>query len=72
MDEVLPGDTFQLNFNPRPPRGGRPKFLTHLKREIIISIHVPREGDDLTCYKFIWVDFWYFNPRPPRGGRLKT
>ena len=35
------------DFNPRPPRGGRPPIKTKRKRMMIhISIHAPREGGD--------------------------
>ena len=34
------------NFNPRPPRGGRPAKLRAWQERQNISIHVPREGDD--------------------------
>ena len=33
-----------------------------------ISIHVPREGDDVILWAMVEV-LTYFNPRPPRGGR---
>ena len=36
------------DFNPRPPRGGRPHPHTVQQLGIAISIHVPREGDDLS------------------------
>ena len=35
------------NFNPRPPRGGRPGTHPRCYSAIRISIHVPREGDDV-------------------------
>ena len=34
------------DFNPRPPRGGRPRRKRRTKRKIPISIHAPREGGD--------------------------
>ena len=34
------------SFNPRPPRGGRPKELCLNLTEMCISIHAPREGGD--------------------------
>ena len=34
------------NFNPRPPRGGRPQKLHVLQLHTGISIHAPREGGD--------------------------
>ena len=34
------------NFNPRPPRGGRPGWITGTAAGLGISIHAPREGGD--------------------------
>ena len=34
------------NFNPRPPRGGRPSVDIGEKDAVAISIHAPREGGD--------------------------
>ena len=36
----------ERNFNPRPPRGGRPFITANQEAQTAISIHVPREGDD--------------------------
>ena len=62
------GVSGNLNFNPRPPRGGRQ--LEQLREHGVygISIHAPREGGDggtgsEACQEK------NFNPRPPRGGR---
>ena len=54
-------------FNPRPPRGGRPRPMAHMPR-YPISIHAPREGGDFAGAAKGKVQR-YFNPRPPRGGR---
>ena len=35
-----------VDFNPRPPCGGRPVSLDWNILIVIISIHVPRAGDD--------------------------
>ena len=35
-----------MDFNPRPPCGGRPGKKMISEKEIIISIHVPRVEDD--------------------------
>ena len=35
-----------LNFNPRPPRGGRRRFQRQNLYDAWISIHAPREGGD--------------------------
>ena len=56
------------NFNPRPPRGGRPHPQGRTVRRVGISIHAPREGGDAGrrgCPSALS----NFNPRPPRGGR---
>ena len=37
------------NFYPRPPCGGRRPLCLELQRRQVISIHVPRVGDDLGC-----------------------
>ena len=57
------------NFNPRPPRGGRPakRNVEHGKHHI--SIHALREEGDLVIQPF-GQTLEDFNPRPPRGGRL--
>ena len=36
----------QNYFNPRAPRGARPRIVRRRGKLIIISIHVPREGHD--------------------------
>ena len=66
-----PGQVQQIrhvDFNPRPPRGGRPQISFADSIELVISIHALREEGDGSkarqslCHR-------YFNPRPPRGGR---
>ena len=44
--DILIRDYIPCNFNPRPPRGGRPCIRRRTLRMSPISIHVPREGDD--------------------------
>ena len=66
--EVTP--KWDLNFNPRPPRGGRRYYDSHQDIYDYISIHVPREGDDRFLTSLGACD-WNFNPRPPRGGRQR-
>ena len=59
----------QRDFNPRAPRGARRvRGLIHEIAEHI-SIHVPREGHDISLevISTIPIDF---NPRAPRGARL--
>ena len=34
------------DFNPRPPRGGRPAAFIYDNAASLISIHAPREGGD--------------------------
>ena len=43
----LQEDKTWQNFNPRPPRGGRPLELLQVAHGVSISIHAPREGGDL-------------------------
>ena len=57
------------DFNPRPPRGGRPRKVFPSVVQGFISIHAPREGGDFNLCR-AWSFNGYFNPRPPRGGRL--
>ena len=51
------------------PAWGTTLLRCELGRDEIISIHVPRVGDDRR-----WASYWrhcgqHFYPRPPRGGR---
>ena len=55
-------------FNPRPPRGGRPKAEEPAAAPAPISIHALREEGDTSC-RSVMSSYWNFNPRPPRGGR---
>ena len=41
-----PMATALVNFNPRPPRGGRPDRAMRATAGESISIHAPREGGD--------------------------
>ena len=58
----------QVNFYPRPPRGGRRKNHDRRPKSHRISIHVLREEDDRRRSTSLqrWQNFY---PRPPRGGR---
>ena len=58
-----------LNFNPRPPCGGRLQVVYPFAIIFRISIHVPRVEDDTSDYNQP-CGRDYFNPRPPCGGRL--
>ena len=62
------GETFQWNFYPRPPRGGRRNAVNSVINFFKISIHALREEGDLTMREFTAI-IRYFYPRPPRGGR---
>ena len=61
----------QLNFYPRPPRGGRPgpNYCHFPSNEI--SIHALREEGDARRLGSA-AQATYFYPRPPRGGRHRT
>ena len=65
----IPRFLWRLNFNPRPPHGGRRKNDASITPTAKISIHVPRTGDD-DRRKAHCPRNQYFNPRPPHGGRL--
>ena len=61
----------EVNFYPRPPRGGRPNTRPLRSGSGPISIHALREeGDSLLSANF--PPRLYFYPRPPRGGRLAS
>ena len=55
------------NFNPRPPRGGRPRYFSSSIRQLYFNPRPPRGGRPL--FQPIVFDARDFNPRPPRGGR---
>ena len=57
-----------LNFNPRPPRGGRRVAAVRLLPLNSISIHALREEGDQKLQPSK-TPSENFNPRPPRGGR---
>ena len=57
-----------MNFNPRPPRGGRPGGLVGGMLLLLISIHAPLAGGDPSRQQYLH-GVLNFNPRPPRGGR---
>ena len=58
-----------IDFNPRPPRGGRLRRRSKNILDAIISIHALREEGD-SMARVSSSGFPDFNPRPPRGGRL--
>ena len=60
--------TANMNFYPRPPRGGRHAGVCDPALHVVISIHALREeGDCLFGRAFDFLQNFY--PRPPRGGR---
>ena len=55
------------DFNPRPPRGGRPKGRRFTLIPSGISIHAPREGGDLQT-NFYGANVWISIHAPREGG----
>ena len=69
------GDFFALckpsrtsNFNPRPPRGGRPCCRSAVWRPVSISIHAPREGGDVVGVGVILLGLDISIHAPREGG----
>ncbi len=60
----------QLDFYPRPPRGGRRRVLAVMQGLVPISIHALREEGD-KAGEPVTIPLTDFYPRPPRGGRLR-
>ena len=57
-----------IDFYPRPPRGGRLESISIGTHLLIISIHALREEGDQT-FLTVYGRTSNFYPRPPRGGR---
>ena len=57
-----------LNFNPRPPRGGRPCPAMPGSPRKIFQSTPPARGATMRIGQG-WASSSNFNPRPPRGGR---
>ena len=55
------------HFNPRPPRGGRPKKAHYHVLWRYISIHAPREGGRRLKFP-LWVPCLQFQSTPPARG----
>ena len=55
-------------FNPRPPRGGRPKRLSARSCQKGISIHAPREGGDDVIRAYPGLYEVFQSTPPARGG----
>ena len=57
------------DFNPRPPRGGRPKIPAFAS---LIMIFQSTPSARRATLPFFQMDYHtHFNPRPPRGGRRR-
>ena len=65
---VSPPRNASFNFNPRPPRGGRPRFPWRSYRGHKFQSTPPARGATSGCWLVCTLPV-YFNPRPPRGGR---
>ena len=61
-------ETHSVDFNPRPPCGGRHLLFRKFFFYAVISIHAPRVGGDWTAASAP-TRRSHFNPRPPCGGR---
>ena len=59
---------FDGDFNPRPPRGGRPRALLHRQHQTTFQ-STPSARRATLCQSVEPHFSLYFNPRPPRGGR---
>ena len=66
---IKPGKLYiNINFYPRPPRGGRRCRMHEPLLQLSISIHALREEGDKPKQRNA-VQLQNFYPRPPRGGR---
>ena len=61
------GKSARTNFNPRPPRGGRPWQPVLYAHVSDISIHVPREGDDPRAKANLVLVLVFQSTSPARG-----
>ena len=61
-----------IQFLSTSPARGTTARSRSCRRSSRISIHVPREGDDLRCRSAPASRRSHFYPRPPRGGRLRN
>ena len=59
--------TQHQNFNPRPPRGGRPYRRVPVHRCSVISIHAPREGGDGSNKRQAPLTLTFQSTPPARG-----
>ena len=65
------GKSARTNFNPRPPRGGRPFSLSLYLILVRFQSTSPARGTTILISNGEIIKS-NFNPRPPRGGRLVT
>ncbi len=64
---------FSENFNPRPPRGGRPNYKPMFFEALCISIHALREeGDSNTAYQRAVEDIFQSTPSARRATEGST
>ena len=61
-----------LHFNPRAPRGARPKYGMDSSTAFAISIHVPREGHDSKHAQFFRADLRKSYKYPAERDALPT
>ena len=65
---AFPRAVLSTNFNPRPPRGGRPAHTTLSRYSFTFQSTSPAWGTTCSAIRCLCPKR-YFNPRPPRGGR---
>ena len=58
---------FRLDFNPRPPRGGRLINFVAIPDGAEISIHAPREGGDFSLFSASRLSLIFQSTPPARG-----
>ena len=63
--------TICYRFNPRAPYGARQAGRLDETQGVIVSIHAPRTGRDVS-FKLVITRRIGFNPRAPYGARLRT
>ena len=61
-----------LDFNPRPPRGGRRGGGCAFRRRSVIFQSTPPARGATRMWAVFFGGMVYFNPRPPRGGRPQS
>ena len=69
--EMCPIRLKMVDFNPRPPRGGRPAaILAIYSPRVAISIHAPREGGDIIPCFLNGAKLSFQSTPPARGATL--